>query len=58
MDKLSSKLDKFYTDFYEFETNPRKKSNQNQIDLNTSLDLHFKDLESLQSKDQSSDYED
>ncbi|CAD8144750.1 unnamed protein product [Paramecium pentaurelia] len=58
MDKLSSKLDKFYTDFYEFEINTRKKSSQNQIDLNTSLDQHFKDLEYLESKDQSSDYED
>ncbi|CAD8048277.1 unnamed protein product [Paramecium primaurelia] len=58
MDKLSSKLDKFYTDFYKVENKKRNNTASNHIDLNTSLDEQFKDLDLIKCKDQCSDYED
>ncbi|CAD8056771.1 unnamed protein product [Paramecium sonneborni] len=58
MDKLSQKLDKFYTDCYDLENQTRNKSSQNHLDLNTSLDEHFKNLEFMQYNDQSFECED
>ncbi|CAD8059735.1 unnamed protein product [Paramecium sonneborni] len=58
MDKLSLKLDKFYTDYYDKENKTRNQSSQNHQDLNTSLDEHFKDSEIIQDKNQSFDCED
>ncbi|CAD8137541.1 unnamed protein product [Paramecium octaurelia] len=58
MDKLSSKLDKYYTDCYDKENKIRNKAAKSQTDLNTSLDEQFKDLEIMKCQDQSYEYED
>ncbi|CAK88041.1 unnamed protein product (macronuclear) [Paramecium tetraurelia] len=58
MDKLSSKLDKFYTDCYDYENEIRNKEANSQADLNTSLEEQFKDLEIRNCQNQSSEYED
>ena len=45
MDKLSSKLDKFYAEFYCLKDTSKTRKDQLSPDLNTSLDYYFDEIE-------------